>query len=190
MMITLCNARERPCGNNFMVVECDLAFWTFYYENGYVVTLKGPFTAYGQFKPNPRYSPQPPPALPGQPPPPPEHPYIFTFDAISFQAISHEKYVMVDRIIGNRTNPDSTSSLHQRVRHPATPNATPILMPAATGDMVVKEEERAGIEFGLGSAEQGVVIERAVIPPEPVNSFGIPQATMRCFEVRAWLSRL
>lgn len=168
-----------------MIIDSEMAFWTFYYENGYVVTLKGPFSAHGQLKPNPRYSPQPPAVLHGQPQSPPEHSHVLTFDGISFTAISHEKYVMVDKILGNRANPDSTNSLHQRVRHPATPNATPILTPAGTGDVTVKEEERAGTGFGPGSAEQGIVIERAVIPPEPVNAFGIPQATMRCFEVRA-----
>ena len=31
--------------------------------------------------------------------------------------------------------------------------------------------------------EPRVLIERAAIPGEPVNAFGIPQATMRCLEL-------
>lgn len=37
--------------------------------------------------------------------------------------------------------------------------------------------------MGAPKDEEKIVIERATIPAEPVNAFGIPQATMRCLEV-------
>lgn len=36
---------------------------------------------------------------------------------------------------------------------------------------------------GNGAVEERFVIEQAVLPAEPINAFGIPQASMRCLEV-------
>ncbi len=46
----------------------------------------------------------------------------------------------------------------------------------------VRARARAADENDDG-IEQRIVIDRATIPVEPVNAFGIPQATMRCLEV-------
>ena len=39
------------------------------------------------------------------------------------------------------------------------------------------------LQFHDASAPTSIIYERAFIPADPVNAFGIPQATMRCLEV-------
>ncbi|EMD41155.1 hypothetical protein CERSUDRAFT_43527 [Gelatoporia subvermispora B] len=77
------------------------------------------------------------------------------FEEIIFDASTHEKLISLDAIQGPRRGP---------VDSPRSP-----IMNGPTYNME-KDENR-------------VHIDRAVIPGEPVNAFGIPQATMRCLEV-------
>ena len=58
-----------------------------------------------------------------------------------------------------------------RARHANTPNSGLSTQAQAQADEDRKWEEPR------------VLIERAAIPGEPVNAFGIPQATMRCLEL-------
>lgn len=175
MTLSLDGAQERQYSQNHTLVECPNAIWTYKYINGYMVTLKGPLKAHLQFvqsSPLPNSNPMLPPQHQSQQPqpiPPPQQPrFSLKFDSITFDANLHEKSLMIDAIGGARiVEPPKTP----RMRHPATPNATPTM----TG---VTEEEKK-------SEEPRILIEKAVIPAEPVNAFGVPQATMRCLEVSA-----
>lgn len=162
MSISLENPTERAGHPGFpytIFLECANAVWTYRYTNGYIVRLRGPLTA--QLVPQPNlYSPQPVPN--GMPQPP----YSFKFDSITFASKTHEKALLLEAIEGTRSEPI------QR-----TPRLRPEPNPHAMGSPS-QDEDPAGGDFV-------VVIERAIIPTEPVNAFGIPQATMRCLEV--WL---
>ncbi|KDQ65091.1 hypothetical protein JAAARDRAFT_247815 [Jaapia argillacea MUCL 33604] len=83
-------------------------------------------------------------------------PWSLKFDQIQFDANFHDKYISLEAIQG----PHITET--PRLRNAAV-NGTP-------SDDKKYEEPR-------------IIIDRAVIPGEPVNAFGIPQATMRCLEV-------
>lgn len=64
------------------------------------------------------------------------------------------------------------------VESPKTPRPRHALTPTANGtDAQQRAEEDKKWE------EPRIFIERAAIPGEPVNAFGIPQATMRCLEL-------
>ncbi|KAJ6543928.1 LIM-domain binding protein-domain-containing protein [Mycena capillaripes] len=80
-------------------------------------------------------------------------PYVLKFDDFEFDAHSHDKYIALDAIAGPRKTEDP----------PPTMNGA--------GDEDKKWEEPR------------LIIENGSIPGEPVNAFGIPQATMRCLEL-------
>lgn len=88
-----------------------------------------------------------------------QHPsYAIKISHFSFESDRYEKFIAVDVIGGTRLD------------SPKTPRLRNTMLNGANG----KEEERW---------EDRVMYERASIPQEPVNAFGIPQATMRCLEV-------
>jgi len=89
--------------------------------------------------------------------------YSFKFDEFTFDANFHDKSISLDALNGRRI-PEPARSPWLR-----DPNAPP-----DSEDDALWEEPR-------------LLIERCSIPGEPVNAFGIPQATMRCLEVRASL---
>ena len=91
------------------------------------------------------------------------------FDSIRFDAYEHEKSLSIDAIIGHRE-----PTLTPRIRNVNTPGATP--------NMAHAEDSRSSSQ---AQDEYRIVIEKANIPTEPVNAFGIPQATMRCLEVES-----
>ena len=63
-----------------------------------------------------------------------------------------------------------------RSRIPESPRIAPSPhMPSASNGAPSEDPNRA--------EEPRYLIERAIIPTEPINAFGIPQATMRCLEV-------
>ncbi|KAJ7163839.1 LIM-domain binding protein-domain-containing protein [Mycena crocata] len=80
-------------------------------------------------------------------------PYVLKFDDFEFDAHSHDKYIALESIAGPR-----------KAEEPP---------PAING---VGDEEKKWDEPRL-------LIENGSIPGEPVNAFGIPQATMRCLEL-------
>ncbi|KAJ6612158.1 LIM-domain binding protein-domain-containing protein [Mycena sp. CBHHK59/15] len=146
MSLTLDGARERLFAPGHAIVECVTAVWTYRYNNGHIVTLRGPLTAHLVIcSPAPHH-----PAAPqgsGTPP------YVLKFDDFEFDAHSHDKYIALESIVGSR-----------KVEEPA---------PAANG---AGDEDKKWEEPRL-------LIENGSIPGEPVNAFGIPQATMRCLEL-------
>lgn len=157
--ITIDGARERLINPSRAIVECANAAWTFRYTNGYSITLRGPFTA--EIIVQPGVNP-PQPRAPGMPPIALN--YDLMFERLQFDAFFHDKFIACDSIIGERI-PDS-----------------PRIMPSPTGNPNGADE--AGRYDTSRYEEPRYLIDHAVIPAEPINAFGIPQATMRCLEVR------
>ncbi len=90
--------------------------------------------------------------------------WSYRIDEMFFDAENHEKYLNVDSILGPRI-PDSPGV--------STPQFLPL--PLTNGHIDSNDDRRYD--------EPRLHIERATVPAEPVNAFGIPQATMRCLEV-------
>ncbi|KAF5357714.1 hypothetical protein D9758_007511 [Tetrapyrgos nigripes] len=153
MTLTLDGARERLFAYGHAVVECVSAIWTYRYNNGYIVTLRGPLTVHV--------------LLTAPPPPGPTGSthtsagsYLLKFEDFQFDALMHDKYIALDSIVG------------QRIME--SPRGLPFL-----GDMMPQPMDDDEKKW----EEPKVMIERGFFPGEPVNAFGIPQATMRCLEL-------
>lgn len=169
MSISIDGARERPLMSQqfpypSIYVDCPESVWTYRYRTGYIVTLRGPLTAHLY----------PVPSVAGS-----KGPHL-KFESITFESKAHEKSLKLDSIIGIRS--DAT---------PASRHDTPRIKHDAVGGLQSASPEGEGSSSSAGRTEDGqeqmIVIERATIPVEPVNAFGIPQATMRCLEVCALL---
>ncbi|KAF9224417.1 hypothetical protein BS17DRAFT_801871 [Gyrodon lividus] len=162
MTLSLDGARERLLTQQHAIVECVSAVWTYKYANGYTVTLRGPLSVHVYQIP-----------LTG-PIPPQQPPYTLKFDQFQFDANTHEKYISLDSIIGQRS---VESPKTPRVRNAPTPS------PNGASSSQRPEEDRQW-------EEPRVLIDHASIPGEPVNAFGIPQATMRCLELAESVSQM
>lgn len=159
MTLSLDGARERLFATSHAIVECVNAVWTYKYNNGYTVTLRGPLTAHVVLYPGPTSGNA---SGTGQ-----SAPYSLKFDNLQFDANLHDKYIALESVMGQRV-----------MEPPNTPHIRNAATPTANGSAAQQREEDKKWE------EPRVTIERASIPGEPVNAFGIPQATMRCLEVR------
>ncbi|KAF8726509.1 hypothetical protein AX14_007819 [Amanita brunnescens Koide BX004] len=159
MTLSLDGARERPFSRSphHCVIECPSAVWTYRYNNGYTVTLRGPMTAHVVVSQPPSSSPDVASAFQGGQ----RH---LKFENLQFDADQHEKFISVDTVMNSRLS-DSTS-----IRKEPTP-----LMNGMPSQLQQDE--------GTKWEEPRIMIERSLIPGEPVNAFGIPQATMRCLEL-------
>ncbi|KAF8164908.1 LIM-domain binding protein-domain-containing protein [Crassisporium funariophilum] len=157
MTLSLDGARERTFGQGHSVVECVAAIWTYKYTNGYTVTLRGPLTAHVIITttnpPGHAQAPQ----------------FALKFEDFQFDANFHEKYIALESIMGSRMLETP------RMRNAPTPT------PPGTSAQVQQQLQQ--IEDDKKWDEPRVLIERGSIPGEPVNAFGIPQATMRCLEL-------
>ena len=98
--------------------------------------------------------------------------YTLKLDRLQFDAFWHDKYLAFDAIQGNRI-PDS-------------PRVAP--MSPMSGANGTTEDPNRGDPNQF--EEPRYLIENGVIPAEPINAFGIPQATMRCLEVGCLLYSL
>ncbi len=162
MTLSLDGAREHVVGPNRAVVQCVSAMWTYRYRNGYTVTLRGPFAAHFVVTPNATQ--------------------ILKIDRISFDSNLYEKHVAVDVISGNRLDANKTPQARNAptpsptINGAGVPSAPPPQPPQPPLQASQRDDERW--------EEPRITYERASIPAEPVNAFGIPQATMRCLEVR------
>jgi len=175
MTLSLDGARERVVGPNHAVVQCVSAMWTYRYHNGYIVTLRGPFAAHVFVIPNTTQN--------GATAQSATHsPFALKIDHIQFDSNLYEKHVAVDVIGGNRLDANKTP----QVRNAPTPSPTmngvgvppaPLPQPPQPppAQAVPRDDERW--------EEPRITYDRAFIPAEPVNAFGIPQATMRCLEL-------
>ncbi|KAJ7179618.1 LIM-domain binding protein-domain-containing protein [Mycena filopes] len=149
MSFTLDGARERLSAPGHAIVECVTAVWTCRYNNGHIVTLRGPLTVNLVIC-------SPGPVQPGASQQNGGG-LVLKFDDFEFDAHSHDKYIALEAIAGPRKAEESAQTLNG-------------VGPAA-GDEDKKWEEPR------------LLIENGSIPGEPVNAFGIPQATMRCLEL-------
>uniref|UniRef100_A0A8H8CLL6 LIM-domain binding protein-domain-containing protein n=1 Tax=Psilocybe cubensis TaxID=181762 RepID=A0A8H8CLL6_PSICU len=165
MTLTLDGARERPVppfqGRSF--VECMTAVWTYRYTNGYIVMLKGPLTV------NAILTQVTPPNSTSQAPQ-----YIWKFDDFTFDANAHEKFISLEYILGNRVIE-------------WTPPSYAASMPGMSSQAQMQQHH---IEEDKRCEEPRVLIDHGSIPGEPVNAFGIPQATMRCLELAESVSSM
>ncbi|KAF8345625.1 LIM-domain binding protein-domain-containing protein [Amanita rubescens] len=152
MTMSLDGARELSStrGPNHCFIECLSAIWTYHYNNGYTVTLKGPMTAHvvvsqsasattditASFQSGQRH---------------------LKFESLEFEVGQHDKFISVDTLMNLRS---SNSTIVQPIN-----------------GMQLQQDEGSKWE------EPRILVERSLIPEEPINAFGIPQATMRCLEL-------
>lgn len=159
MTLSLDGARERLVSHHHAVIECVTAAWTCKYTNGYTVTLRGPLTAHIVLVQQNTHSQ----GAPSQ--------YSLKFKNLEFTANSHDKSISVDSIsIMDHGNSESSSPKTPRTRNASTPTTNGSAIQTKVEDDKKWEEPR-------------VIYDHVSIPGEPVNAFGIPQATMRCLEV-------
>ncbi|KLO15730.1 hypothetical protein SCHPADRAFT_824211, partial [Schizopora paradoxa] len=163
MSISIDGARERPVllpqfPVPSFLIECPECVWTYRYRTGYIVTLKGPLKAHLVPVSTTQKGMQ------------------IKFESITFESKTHEKSLKLDAILGVRS--EAT---------PASRNVTPRIKHEMIGGQSSASPEGEGSRASGGrtddGSEQVIVIDHATIPVEPVNAFGIPQATMRCLEV-------
>ncbi|CDO74192.1 hypothetical protein BN946_scf185043.g244 [Trametes cinnabarina] len=148
MSISLDGGRERLVTATHALVECANAAWTFQYQNGYHITLRGPLSADVVVQPHP-------PSPPGS-----VSTYTLKLERLQFDAFYHDKFIALDAIGGERIA------------------ESPRGMPPSPGGAANGQAEDPH-RFD----EARYIIEHAVVPAEPINAFGIPQATMRCLEL-------
>jgi hypothetical protein len=163
MTLTLDGARERIYSHGHSVVECVTAVWTYKYQNGYTVTLRGPLTAHVVITS---------PHAAGSSAASSHQGYVLKFEDFQFDANYHDKYISMDAItMGPKTGMSES---------PKTPRSRNTPAPGGSNGIQSQSAEDEDKKF----EEPRIIIERGSIPGEPVNAFGIPQATMRCLEVR------
>ena len=156
--ITIDGARERPISQSRALIECPVSSWTFRYTNGYSITLRGPFSA--EVVVAPIQTPNSPTSRTSTGA---ALDYTLKVDRLQFDAFYHDKYLAYDMIRGERI--------------PESPRIAPSPNGAAAANGAGGEQDPTRVE------EPRYFIEHASIPAEPINAFGIPQATMRCLEV-------
>jgi LIM-domain binding protein len=175
MTLSLDGARERVVGPNHAIIQCVSAMWTYRYHNGYTVTLRGPFTAHVFVIPNATQNGPPAQSAP--------HTFALKINHIQFDSDRYEKHVSVDVIGGNRLDTNKTPQVRNAPAPSPTINGAGI-PPPPPPQLPQPPPPQAGQRDDERWEEPRITYERAFIPAEPVNAFGIPQATMRCLEVR------
>jgi hypothetical protein len=136
-------SEERPDGHDDVIrIFCPSVRWTFKFQSGYTVVLRGPLAAHIRIISG--YS-APFPELPG---------FTLRCEHLQFDGETHEKLFPLDKLLSSR--------------HPDSPSIRPASVESDG------EERRYDDRYHLDGLQ---------IPIEPVNGFGIPQATMRCLEV-------
>ncbi|KAF8075901.1 LIM-domain binding protein-domain-containing protein [Lyophyllum atratum] len=170
MTLSLDGARERQYGPGHSVVECVTAIWTYKYNNGYTVTLRGPLTVHVVVT-----SANPPGAARNAAP----RDFVLKFEDFQFDANFHDKYIALESIVGPRT-----------MGSPKTPRVRNTATPMANGTSSTSQQQQLQLEEDKKWEEPRVTIDAATIPGEPVNAFGIPQATMRCLELAESVSAM
>jgi len=172
MSLSLDGVRERHFQTGLpghTIVECVSAVWTWKYLNGYTVCLKGPLTVHVTL-------------VTSGPPNSGQPQYTLKFDDFQFDAGQHEKYISMDAIIGTRISDPK----------PAVNYNAPWQFSGIKQESTIFTEQRflEATEEEKRWDQPSLHIERASLPGEPVNDFGIPQATMRCLELAESVSAM
>ncbi|KAG6873974.1 hypothetical protein C0995_007930 [Termitomyces sp. Mi166 len=187
MTLSLDGARERTYTHGHSMVECINAVWTYKYHNGYTVTLRGPLTAHIVVTTTlpPGSAPSPPSSsVQAQNQQPSASNLVLKFEEFQFDANMHDKYISLDSIQGTRSIIiNSPPMLGIR-------NATPLGSGPSGPAGLMRQQQQQIEEDNKRWEEPRVTIEMASIPGEPVNAFGIPQATMRCLELAESVSAM
>jgi len=165
MTLSLDSARERIYQTGHTVIECVGASWTYRYRNGYTVTLRGPLTAHVIAT-----SKTPPGSNTGD-----NSDFMYKFDEFQFDANFHDKFIALESILGVRSIENLPPPTPMMVSAPS-----PSAQAAAAGSGPVSQNQA---DDERKWEEPRLFIDRASLPGEPVNAFGIPQATMRCLEL-------
>ncbi|KAF8529230.1 LIM-domain binding protein [Hysterangium stoloniferum] len=159
MNFVLDGARERSYTLGTSVIDCPNAQWVWRFYDGHVITLRGAFTcqisAYN---------------IPSD-----GLPYTLKIDSMTFDALSYERMITLDAIRGTR-------GVENIQKTPATTTQGSPDNASSTSINTVKSEESNDRPMSETDS-RSIVIEHAVLPPDPINAFGIPQASMRCLEV-------
>lgn len=98
--------------------------------------------------------------------------YALKFDELQFDANVHDKFIALDAIQGSRLMETP------KIRNISTPS------PGTSSQAQQQIDEDRRWE------EPRLIISHGAIPGEPVNAFGIPQATMRCLELAESVSAM
>jgi hypothetical protein len=102
---------------------------------------------------------------------------MYKFDEFQFDANFHDKYIALESILGARSIETIPPPTPLMVTAPS-----PSVQAAAVGaNQSQSSQQQADDERRW--EEPRVLIDHASLPGEPVNAFGIPQATMRCLEL-------
>ncbi|KIO25000.1 hypothetical protein M407DRAFT_76275 [Tulasnella calospora MUT 4182] len=195
--ITLNAVRESCPAPGEGIIECANASFTYTFDTGYVVVLSGPLRAHIYLVPNPAPQstdgPSPQPQL-GQGQPGPGHTLKFNFIEFTSKRVSktidpnavkgprmqtqglswsdgESPMGMVNGMMGGDTPINSFVNGHDSTGTGAS--SSPTMVGSSTGATMGGNQER----------ERGWWIEKAFLPAEPVNAFGIPESTMRVLEV-------
>ena len=180
MSLNVDGAKERPLPQapHYVSIDCSNASWTFNYTTGYIVTLKGPLSAVVTMQP----------PMAGQPQTPVSPLSVLPkIEHLSFDAQKVTKAINVNSIIGQRAK----DPVRRRIKTESSsrPGSSAGLgggnrgfnaLGSSSSESTPKSEENEERTTG----ELMLEIADASIPIEPVNAFGIPQASMRCLEVR------
>lgn len=161
-------ARERKLAPGAVQIETAHAEWIYRFSNGYRVALKGMLSVTYEasiIRPASAVGPGPTLATVN----PEEVKLLIT--AFDMNVSEYEKYIKLDSISGERTREDVTMYPY---RVPGAPEP-----PSGSTQAIAEEADRRR----RSGEEPRIQITRATMPGEPINAFGIPQATMRCLEV-------
>ncbi|KAF8576213.1 hypothetical protein K439DRAFT_1367842, partial [Ramaria rubella] len=162
MNFVLDGARESTLTFGTSVIECPDAQWIWRFYDGHVIILRGVFTCQISAYHNRT-------ATGDQPV------YTLKFDSMNFDSNAHDRLINLEAITGTR-------GLENVQKTPATTTQGSPDNASSSGASAntVKSEENADRQ---PEPDPRIVIDHALLPQEPINAFGIPQAAMRCLEV-------
>jgi hypothetical protein len=170
MTFSLDSARERVYQTGHTIVECLGASWAYRYRNGYTITLRGPLTAHVIAT-----SRSPPGSNTGD-----NSDLMYKFDEFQFDANFHDKLIALESILGSRSRENIPPPTPMMVTAPS-PSMHTTTVGSGPASQVQNNQQQADDDRRW--EEPRLLIDRASLPGEPVNGFGIPQATMRCLEL-------
>lgn len=186
--LSLNGVQEIQTGPSEAVVECMSASFTYNFDSGYVVTLSGQLRVHVVSVPHT-------PLKPANPNEPQSVENRLKFNWMEFISRKVSKSIAVASIIGTRPyGPSSVdgSSPTTAQGHVSPSNAAATVVPSQVSGLEANiAASGASNSSGVSSSPtlvngmvEPICISHAIMPPDPVNEFGITQCTMRVLEVR------